>query len=110
MCLSSSDRGSELVERESEGGARERGIGKRTDYLSVSRDDNSLATRYLRVQKNNEIDAKFGFERYQLSVEKMGWLLNMHSVSARLLLTNTHTLHTHTHTHTQTHTHTHTHT
>lgn len=50
-----------------------------------TREDNSLVSRYTRAQKNDEIDAKYGFERYHASTERMGWLINMHPVSPRIL-------------------------
>ena len=46
------------------------------------REDNSVASRYQRAQRCDEIDAKFGFERYHSSAERMGWLINIHPVSS----------------------------
>ncbi|CAI8058398.1 DNA polymerase epsilon catalytic subunit A [Geodia barretti] len=46
--------------------------------LRNERDDFSAAARYQRSQKNDEVDAKYGFERYSLPTERTGWLINMH--------------------------------
>ena len=46
------------------------------------REDSSAATRYQRAQKGDEIDARFGFERYRGTTERMGWLINIHPVSS----------------------------
>ena len=45
------------------------------------RDDKS--TRYQRAQRSDDIDKKYGFSRYTDSVERMGWLINMHPVSSK---------------------------
>ena len=47
------------------------------------REDLSTASRCQRSQKNDEIDAKYGFERYSLPTERTGWLINMHPVRWR---------------------------
>ena len=46
------------------------------------REDSSAATRYQRAQRGDEIDARFGFERYHASAERLGWLINIHPVSS----------------------------
>lgn len=42
------------------------------------REESSVASRYQRAQRCDEIDAKFGFERHHSSAERMGWLINIH--------------------------------
>ena len=44
------------------------------------REDLSVASRYQRAQLNDEVDAKYGFERYSLPTERTGWLINIHPV------------------------------
>ena len=39
-----------------------------------------MASRYQRAQLNDEVDARYGFERYSLPTERTGWLINMHPV------------------------------
>ena len=34
-----------------------------------------------RIQSNDVLDVKYGFDRYKESVERLGWLMNMHPVS-----------------------------
>lgn len=46
----------------------------------VLRDDTS-SNKYQRAQRCEEMDRKFGFERYMDPVERVGWLINMHPVS-----------------------------
>ena len=46
-----------------------------TDEISG---EQQQSNRYLRTVKNDEMDAKFGFERYRDRTEKQGYLLNMH--------------------------------
>lgn len=36
------------------------------------------SNRYVRALKNDEMDSKFGFERYREHTEKLGFLINMH--------------------------------
>jgi len=45
------------------------------------RDDASLAARNARAQKNDAMDLKFGYDRYVMARERVGWLINMHPVS-----------------------------
>lgn len=45
------------------------------------RDDTSASARYLRAQRSDEVDARFGFNRYVDITERMGWLINIHPVS-----------------------------
>ena len=45
-----------------------------------NRDDPSSHSRLLRAQRSDEIDAKFGYERYKDPGERLGWLINMHPV------------------------------
>ena len=39
------------------------------------------ASRLLRSQQNDALDAKYGYERYKLPSTRLGWLINMHPVS-----------------------------
>lgn len=55
----------------------------RNALMYARREDSSAATRYQRAQRGDEIDARFGFERYHSSAERMGWLINIHPVSSR---------------------------
>ena len=48
------------------------------------REDGS--SRYQRALRSDEIDRKFGYERYIEPEEKMGWLINFHPVSQRYLM------------------------
>ena len=47
----------------------------------ISRDESSLAARFARAQRNDAMDAKFGYERYVTPVDRVGWLINIHPVS-----------------------------
>jgi len=49
-----------------------------------SRED-STEKRLQRALLNDEIDAKFGFERSKDPAKLVGWLINMHPVSVALL-------------------------
>ncbi|XP_074652055.1 DNA polymerase epsilon catalytic subunit A-like [Tubulanus polymorphus] len=40
--------------------------------------DDPADRRLSRAQENDEIDAKYGFDRYKDSQERIGWLVNMH--------------------------------
>lgn len=48
-------------------------------HINRSRED-STEKRLKRAILNDEIDVRFGYERYKESVEKTGWLINMHPV------------------------------
>ena len=58
-------------------------IARYSNCCTLFRDDFSAAARYQRSQKNDEVDAKYGFERYSLPTERTGWLINMHPVRWR---------------------------
>ncbi len=45
------------------------------------RDDASLSARNARAHKNDAMDLKFGYDRYVMPKERVGWLINMHPVS-----------------------------
>ncbi len=45
-----------------------------------------MGARYQRALRCDEIDAKFGFDRFQGTTERMGWLLNMHPVGSLIIL------------------------
>ena len=47
----------------------------------ICREDQSVASRYQRAQQSDDVDARYGFERYTHLAEKMGWLINIHPVS-----------------------------
>ena len=49
--------------------------------LCSSKEEASLSARYARAQRNDALDLKFGYERYVTPKERVGWLINMHSVS-----------------------------
>lgn len=51
-------------------------------YLSRRPDEGaSTESRLNRIQSNDVLDVKYGFDRYKESVERLGWLMNMHPVS-----------------------------
>lgn len=41
----------------------------------------STEARVNRIQSNDVLDVKYGFDRYKDSVDRLGWLINMHPVS-----------------------------
>jgi DNA polymerase epsilon subunit 1 len=49
--------------------------------LVVLRRDDSTEFRIKQSLDNDAIDSKFGFDRIKDATERVGWLLNMHSVS-----------------------------
>ena len=57
-----------------------------TRSLHSPREDQSVASRYQRAQLNDEVDARYGFERYSLPAERTGWLINMHPVRLGTLI------------------------
>ncbi|CAH3120153.1 unnamed protein product [Pocillopora meandrina] len=38
----------------------------------------STETRVLRIQTNDTLDVKYGFDRYKEPIDRLGWLINMH--------------------------------
>ena len=44
------------------------------------RREDSTEKRVQRAKLNDEIDQKFGYERYKDPQDKVGWLINMHPV------------------------------
>lgn len=44
------------------------------------RDDKS--SRYHRAQRSDEVDKRYGFDKYTEPVERVGWLINIHPVSS----------------------------
>lgn len=56
--------------------------------IASSRPDEGSSTeaRVLRIQSNDALDVKYGFDRYKEPVDRLGWLINMHPVSQALLL------------------------
>ena len=54
------------------------------DDLSTFRrpdEGSSTEARVLRIQSNDTLDVKYGFDRYKDPVDRLGWLINMHPVS-----------------------------
>lgn len=45
--------------------------------------DDTNEAGYRESQQNDQIDAKYGFERVKDNTERTGYLINMHSVSLR---------------------------
>lgn len=64
----------------------EQHISRFFDYLNVwtplHRPDEGASTeaRINRIQSNDVLDVKYGFDRYKDSVDRLGWLINMHPV------------------------------
>lgn len=56
-------------------------------YVHFSRQDeaSSVEARTLRIQTNELIDSKYGFDRYKDPTDRLGWLINMHPVSRERL-------------------------
>ena len=52
----------------------------RFSVSATSREEQSVASRFQRAQRSDEVDAKYGFERYNSPAERQGWLINMHPV------------------------------
>ena len=54
---------------------------------SFTRPDEGSSTeaRVLRIQSNDTLDVKYGFDRYKEPVDRLGWLMNMHPVSSNLI-------------------------
>lgn len=52
-------------------------------FTSSTRPDEGSSTeaRVLRIQSNDTLDVKYGFDRYKEPVDRLGWLINMHPVS-----------------------------
>lgn len=48
--------------------------------------DESTESGYKISQENDQIDEKYGYHRITNSVERTGYLFNMHSVSTLLLI------------------------
>lgn len=48
---------------------------------NLNAEPSNVDQRFEDIKICDEIDAKLGFERYQEGPEKLGWLINMHSVS-----------------------------
>jgi hypothetical protein len=49
------------------------------------RQDDSTEARILRIQTNELVDSKYGFDRYKDPGDRLGWLINMHPVRYRSL-------------------------
>lgn len=50
-------------------------------FITNSGPDEGSDRRLQQSLENDAIDAKYGFNRYKDTQEKIGWLLNMHPVS-----------------------------
>jgi len=48
---------------------------------NLNNEPSNIDQRFEDIKIRDEIDARLGFERYQEGPEKLGWLINMHSVS-----------------------------
>jgi DNA polymerase epsilon subunit 1 len=48
---------------------------------NLNAEPSNLDQRFEDIKIRDEIDARLGFDRYQEGPEKLGWLINMHSVS-----------------------------
>ncbi|KAL9963852.1 hypothetical protein ACROYT_G027403 [Oculina patagonica] len=64
-------------------GKRKKGDGEESEgnsSRSRSRPDEGSSTeaRVLRIQSNDTLDVKYGFDRYKDPVDRLGWLINMH--------------------------------
>lgn len=62
-------------------GKRKKGDGEESEgNSSRSRPDEGSSTeaRVLRIQSNDALDVKYGFDRYKEPVDRLGWLINMH--------------------------------
>ncbi|KAK2573782.1 DNA polymerase epsilon catalytic subunit A [Acropora cervicornis] len=64
-------------------GRRKKGDGEQSeesDSRSRFRPDEGASTeaRINRIQSNDVLDVKYGFDRYKDSVDRLGWLINMH--------------------------------
>ena len=55
-------------------------------YLHVRAREDTTEKRLKEAMLNDEIDARFGYERHKDASEKTGWLINMHPVLFLLLL------------------------
>ena len=51
------------------------------DVVQSNNNNNSSDKRIQRINTNEELDAKYGYQRHRKSVEKVGWLINFQSVS-----------------------------
>ena len=51
-------------------------------WTPLHRPDEGASTeaRINRIQSNDVLDVKYGFDRYKDSVDRLGWLVNMHPV------------------------------
>ncbi|CAB4010997.1 DNA polymerase epsilon catalytic subunit A, partial [Paramuricea clavata] len=45
---------------------------------SLQDESNSMEARILRIQTNELVDSKYGFDRYKDPADRLGWLINMH--------------------------------
>jgi len=48
-------------------------------------DGQSVESRMLRIQTQEVMDNKYGFERHKESTERLGWLINMHPVGLNII-------------------------
>ena len=51
-----------------------------TYFFKICNRDDSTEARVRQSLANDAVDNKFGFERITGNVDRVGWLLNMHSV------------------------------
>ena len=60
------------------------GMRKNSCFVFFRQDDSTEA-RVLRIQTNELVDSKYGFDRYKDPGDRLGWLINMHPVRYRSL-------------------------
>ena len=53
-------------------------------YILRNDEGNSTEARLHRIQANEALDIKYGFERHKDTTQKLGWLINLHPVSGLL--------------------------
>lgn len=41
---------------------------------------NALEQRFAEIDRRHDLEEQFGFEQYNSGPERLGWLINMHSV------------------------------
>jgi DNA polymerase epsilon subunit 1 len=67
-----------MYEEREEGNELDNGMAKIFSHKQKRMKDDLSASRLLRSQKSDAIDAKFGYERHKEPFVRTGWLINMH--------------------------------
>lgn len=52
-------------------------------FLPFFREDTSAEARLQRAVLSDELDSRYGFDRYKEPQERVGWLMNMHPVTTK---------------------------